>query len=507
MEKILTIEQTRKADAYAIESLGISAQILMENAAHASFEVISERVLQEESIAIFCGTGNNGGDGLTLARHLHVNGFKSIKIFLFGSPDKMSPETKANYEIVRKMQIPMYENLEHSFIFDMLKESDVVIEALIGVGADENLRGNTPDLLKLLNYAEAMKIAIDVPAGLNADSGRAHIDAFSADITLTMFASKLGMYVQDGPNHCGEIIVCNLGAPLNLLQADAYMCLNDESARQILGIRNQNSDKFEFGRVVVIAGSDSMPGAAALTANSAIKSGAGLVELLTPNIHPTLLPEVIAYKLKANSDGTISPENKDLILSRCKKASSIVIGPGIGTNESTLKMLNEIIAEFTETPIAIDADGLRIVSKDIVLKNNIILTPHIYEFSKLVNLPVEEIPQNIIEIAKKFSLEHNCKLLVKSHPTIITNGDSTILNLGGNSGMATAGSGDVLSGIIGTLAAQSDDLLHSTALAAYLHSRAGDLYSAENDEYTLTASSIIDYLPNSFKSIISTEIE
>jgi NAD(P)H-hydrate epimerase len=419
----------------------------------------------------------------------------------------MSAETRVNYDIVRKMQIPMYENVELSFVFEILKESDIVIESLIGVGADENLRGNTPALLKLLNYADAMKIAIDVPAGLNANTGRAHIDAFSADITLTMFASKLGMFLNDGPNHCGEIIVCNIGAPLHLPQENSYLCLNDESAREILGIREQNSDKFEFGRVLVIAGSDSMPGAAALTANSAIKSGAGLVELLTTSVHPALLPEVIAHKLKANPDGTISADNKDLILSRCIKATSIVIGPGIGTNESALKMFNEIISKFPEIPIVIDAEGLRILDNEFKSNKNLILTPHIYEFSKLAVQSVDEIQKDLIGIAKEFATNHHCTLLLKSHPTIITNGDRTILNIGGNSGMATAGSGDVLSGIIGTMAGQSDDLINSTSLAAFVHSRAGDLYSAENDEYTLSASSIIDYLPAAFKSIIDTEIE
>lgn len=507
MENILTIEQTREADAFAITKLGISSQILMENAARSSYEILKETIFKHDNIAIFCGVGNNGGDGLAIARHLFATGHKRLKIFLFGAISKMSPETKFNYDVVTNLQIPMFENVENSFIVDVLQESDVVIEALIGVGADENLRGTLPELLRLLNFADALKIAIDVPAGLNADTGFAHRDAFSADMTLTMFAPKLGIFLNDGPGHCGKVINCNLGAPLNVGQNNRYYRLDDASAKNILGHRESRSDKFDYGRVVVFAGSDNMPGAAALTANSAIKSGAGLVELLTTNVHPMLLPEVIAYRMKSNTDGTISPENLDTIVQRFEKADSIIIGPGIGNNDSTLDLVKSLITNFTTKRIIIDADGLRALKIGTKLNHNVILTPHIYEFARLANISIEEINKDLIKYTKQIAVSLNCNILLKSHPTFITDGDTCFLNTGGNPGMATAGSGDVLSGIIGALACQGGNLLLSSAVAAYIHSRAGDLYTSENEQITLTASTLIKYLPKSFKSVLDFEIE
>jgi NAD(P)H-hydrate epimerase len=336
---------------------------------------------------------------------------------------------------------------------------------------------------------------------LNADTGKAHRNAFRADLTLTMFASKLGMYVNDGPNLCGNIEICLLGAPILQPVSDNFLILDDNAVIELLGKREPDTDKFSYGRIVVISGSESMPGAAALTANSAIKSGAGLVELLTTTVHSATLPEVISYKLKPNTDGTISDFNEDIIAERIEKADTVVIGPGIGNNESTINMLVKLYSTYKHKKYVIDADGLRGIAKLQSLSDNTIITPHIYEFSKLINNEPKVAKANLIKYAKEYAQKTNSILLVKSRPTVITNGNTTFLNTGGNPGMATAGSGDVLTGIIAGLSNQIQSPLLCTAVAAYLHSRSGDLYAEQNDPISLTASSLIDYLPQAINSV------
>jgi len=501
MKHVLTKEQTRTADTYAINELGISSGILMENAARSAFEYLRLTTDTSDRILILCGSGNNGGDGFALSRHLWVNDYRNLKVILLGSTEKMSPESFANYKTAHQIQIPIYENPEKGFFSDLVYESDVIIESLIGVGADEYLRGEIPKILAQINLSDAYKVAIDIPAGLNADTGNSHMNAFKADLTLTMFAAKLGMYLNSGPQLCGEIIVFNLGSPLLIPQDNNYMVHDNESVREYLGKRAIDTDKFDYGRIVVIAGSKSMPGAAALTANAAIKSGAGLVELLTTYVHPAVLPEIITYCLESNADGTLSISNEKFIIQRIEKADTVVIGPGIGANSGTIDMLADVIANSIGKKIIIDADGLRCVGKLKKMNNNIIITPHTYEFSRLIQLEPEQAKADLLNYSKEFASHNNCVLLVKSKPTIVTNGVNTFLNVAGNPGMATAGSGDVLTGIIAGLSYQIKDTLLNASIGAYLHSRAGDLYADEYDQITLTASSILEFLPKALKSV------
>ncbi len=506
MKHILTIEQTRNADEHAIKELGISSVILMENAARSAFEKIADRIKRNHRILILCGSGNNGGDGFALSRHFFVNGFSNLKLIFWGSNDKMSPETNINYITAKKIHIPIYENPEKVLFIDLLNEADVIVEALIGVGGNENLRGEISSILAQVNLKDAMKVAIDVPAGLNADTGEAHRNAFKADLTLTMFAPKVGMYVNEGPKLCGGIEICSLGAPTLMPNSNNYLIFDDKSIGELLGQRRSETDKFDYGRIVVIAGSESMAGAAALTVNSAIKSGAGLVELLTTSIHPAVLPEVISYKLKPNRDGTIANLNEKFITERIEKADTVVIGPGIGNNDSTITMLANLYDTSNHKKFVIDADGLRCLSKLKSLSENTIITPHIYEFSRLLQSGPQKIKANLLLYSNDFAKKMKCVVIVKSHPTIITNGSTTFFNTAGNPGMATAGSGDVLTGIIAGLSHQIKTPLLNASAAAYLHSRAGDLYAEINDQISLSASSLIDYLPQAIRSVYSNKL-
>ena len=240
-----------------------------------------------------------------------------------------------------------------------------------------------------------------------------------------------------------------------------------------------------------------MPGAAALVSNSAIKIGAGLVYLMSPAIHSALRPEIIPTKLDADSDGLISYSNKNVILEAAEKADVIVIGPGLGYSDELHQLINELIESLsTTTSIILDADAIKAINENTKLNSNILLTPHIGEFSNLIGIPREEIFLNHLELVNKWSKQLECNILLKHVPSLISDGNSTYWNLGGNPGMATAGSGDVLTGIIAGLTAQNMTLTDAASIGAYLHSAAGDSFSEKHSEITLTASDLINELDN-----------
>lgn len=495
---VLTPEEVRKADEIAIKKFNIPASILMENAARSIAELI--KTLPEytsdsfSKIAVFCGVGNNGGDGFALARHLVDYG--EVNVFWIGDAKKMSPETKQNFDILFNLGININQitNLEQIQLIN--DEYDIVIDALIGVGGTENLKGIVVDLLEIINSFQGIKIAVDVPTGLNALTGQTHPNTFVADYTVTMFAVKSGMVLGQGPDFCGNIVVGRLGAPQSIVEEICNTFIIEKNDFWInLPARYRNSSKFDYGKVLIVAGSPKMPGAAALVANSAIKNGAGLVYLITPKIHPLTLPEVIAFEAKTNSSGTISAENLSEIIEFSKNVNVIAIGPGIQVNEETGKIVTEIIKKRSkDIPIILDADAITPILRKVKLNYNVLLTPHIGEFSRLIGVSREEIAKNPLSYAQLWANKLNCNILLKGSTTIITNGKQTFLNNYGSPALATAGSGDVLSGIISSFVAQGKDVFISAIIGAYLHSQIGEIYEKNFFNRGLTATKMIDLI-------------
>lgn len=514
MKIILTPNQMRKIDSIAINEFSITGSILMENAA-ANSSIKIKYLFQKNGIinpevSIFCGSGNNGGDGFALARHL-LN-FCSVKIYWIGDESKMSEETKQNFNICQKLGIGMIHlnNVKDCNFIDL--KSDCVIDALIGVGGSENVRGIALDLLKILSNFKGLKIAIDVPTGLNSENGMASEFAFKADYTITMFAPKTGMLLNKGFDYCGKILIANLGVPISLSEGIANNFVLDwTSASMLLPKRKKISSKFDYGKVIILAGSKQYPGAAALTANSAIKSGAGLVYLLSTYFHPKILPEVIPVELKSNADGTISRDSMNIIEDYINKADSIVVGPGLSNNLDTIELIRDILKSYgLYKKFVIDADGLRAIQPDIDLSNNICLTPHTGEFKRLIrsfdeNFPLPDNKLNdtvdYYEILSLLSKKIDSVIHLKWVPSITSNGKKFYWNLSGNPGMATGGSGDVLSGIIGALLAQGMDTLEGTALASFIHSKAGDFAAKLISINSISASDIMNFIPIIFMKL------
>lgn len=498
MIHLLSKEQMQNADAAAMNDFLVPSAVLMENAAHSAANHILEMYppsKNRKSMAIFCGAGNNGGDGFAMARHLapHYNVF----VFRIGDKEKMTPETRTNLEICEKLGIYTKfvedsESEERTVNFN----ADIIVEATIGIGAGDKIRGQIVRLLQHINAAPGIKIAVDMPAGLDPDTGKAHTDAFRADTTITMFSPKKGMYLGAGPELSGTIRIASLGVPKAIADELSNTRIIEEcDLPRLLPGRKSASSKFNYGRILAIGGCRKMPGSIAMTANAAISSGAGLVEMMSTEIHPALLPELMPTPLKADEEGFIAEENLDTIFESADRATAIAVGPGMGNYEGGKKIVRSLIEKYKDDKyIIVDADALRAIDCDAELTPRVILTPHIGEFARCFNLSVRDVAENSEELAKNTAKSLNCTVLVKHVPTVITDGRTTYLNIGGNPGMATAGSGDVLTGVIAALTALRDNPLVATALGAYFHSEAGDMCAEDFGEAGVTASRLIQYL-------------
>ncbi len=511
MKYILTAEQAYKADVAASTTFGIPSLVLMENAARSAAEIIQTQLeihignkpIASAKILILCGNGNNGGDGFAIARHLHE--IANVAAAFVGSSDKMSAETKTNFECLQLLEIPLHQ-IETGEDIDLLdlRHYDCIVDSLIGIGGNGKLRGVVlPLLQKVRDYQftarkifTPLMIAIDCPTGLDVTKGIANPYCFCADITITLFAEKTGLYRNDGLSVCGEIITASIGAPQSIIPENASIVhLEKSDIREMLPYRRKVGSKFDFGRVVVIAGSLSMPGAAALCANAVISAGAGLVELYSTSFHSSVMAEVMPTALPWTAEGTLSLSNFDTLLRACKKASVVVIGPGLGGNDETTELIYKLLMAIpAEIPIVLDADGLRSLSvkPKITLRKTIILTPHSGEFARIVGLERDRVEMESAELAVGFARKNNCIVLLKGTPSIITDGNFSYWNTNGNSGMSTAGCGDVLAGIIAALVSQGMKPFEGAALGAYLHASAGDWYAKQYSKESLTASKLLD---------------
>lgn len=493
----------RAADRAAIEQCGIPSAILMENASRSAADIIRAECLQgrdRQRVLLLCGPGNNGGDGFALARHLA--GDADVWVFYFGSPDKMSAETRTNFTVLAAFGIPLFNIADAAIPARELFQADIVVDAMLGTGGDVKLRDPLPAILTAVNSARAVRIALDMPTGLDGLTGAAHRDAFCADYTITMSAAKRGMYFGRGPELCGEVRIASIGAPpqINVQQGGAAI-LEEEDLRSLLPPRRADSSKFDYGRILVVGGSAAMPGAIALSANAAIRAGAGLVTLFTTDVHPAVRPEIMLRRMTPNAEGAIASSNFDSILVELQKSDVILIGPGLGRSPDTLALVASLLPELSaEQTCILDADALAVwPGYDGVLPHKLICTPHTGEFARALDQKRDHVARQPEHFISEWLDGIGGTLLLKGVPTVIENRERQFLNIGGNPGMATAGSGDVLAGIIAALAGRGLAPLEAAALGAWMHSAAGDAAMQVHGMEGVTASAIIENLDAVFK--------
>lgn len=522
MIPLYSAQQVRDADAYAINNLGMPSIILMENAARSIYEsAISqfESSLENKNVGIVCGKGNNGGDGFALARHFMNNGY-NVRLIALGAEEELKGDALINFRIVKNLLI---ENPQSKFIvheqnrdLSILDDCSLVIDAMLGTGTRGELGEPYKSIVDKLNSLNSYRLAVDLPTGLDLENSSGGV-IFNADCTVTLSEYKTGLFYGNGYLNSGNVIKGQIGIGdeyYQKLTVSDYL-IEPEDAFFGLPTKELNQHKYSAGKVFVIAGSSNMPGASILTANSVLKSGAGACFLASPSSIKLLtqqkLNEVIVHAYDDKSSGFLAQENLSELENKIDWADVIAIGPGLGREETTINSVHQILHSYKNKKFVIDADAVFALGNEAYKKINLkgkVLTPHHKEFANLIGVDLSEVEQNIINLGKTFSSENLCYLVLKGAPTIIFNPNGeAFINSAGNPGMAKFGSGDVLTGMIASFLAQSDETEDAIISAVYLHSLAGDLLFEEKTEFGFTASDIIEEIPYAIKFIINSFIQ
>jgi NAD(P)H-hydrate epimerase len=512
MIPLYSTKQIRKVDDYAINKLGLPGMVLMENASREIYQTVVAN-FQFNSIGIICGNGNNGGDGFAAARHFVNAGYKVNVVFL-GPLNKMSADCRMNYSVLIKME-PTHNNLsitKYKSINSLsaLKKCDLICDALLGSGAKGKLREPYLSIINTLNQTKKIKVAIDIPTGLDVDKGFAE-DVFFADMTITLGGYKQGIFFGDGFIHAGEIKKGGIGISNNYLESlnTTEYLIEPEDALSGLPQKKKNIHKYSAGKVLNIAGSESYPGAAVLTSKSAFKVGAGASILVFPksvrNLVQKKLGEVVVRQYADKETGFLQPENINELTDNIKWADVLTIGPGIGRNEKTQEAVNFILKSRKFKKAVIDADAVFAIRKNRYKKlnlKNVVLTPHHGEFSDLIGISSNTLQTDILKYGRSFVKSTGSYLVLKGAPTIIftPNGDA-LINSSGNPALAKFGTGDVLSGMIAGLLAQQPNIEKAVVSAVYIHGLAADLLLNSKTEYSILASDLINHIPNSINFI------
>ena len=509
----------KQYDTNTMDVFGISSLVLIERAALAAVEELERDGLQEKSrILIACGTGNNGADGLVMARLLHLQGH-FVQILTVGNRSKATPENKKELEIAEKYGVPV---LTAEEFLKAVKRSDedgnaggrrpvddrydVVADAVFGVGLSRRIEGIYVELLGCLNAMQGKKLAVDIPSGINADDGSVLGIAFHADLTVTFSYEKVGMRLFPGQSYCGRIICRSVGIDDHSFLADSgrghepmMVALTPEDL-SLIPARRAHTNKGSYGKVLVIAGSVNMAGAAIFSAQAAYLSGSGLVRILTPEENRTIIQSTLPEAVLTTYNGK-KPDMENVITA-LQWADVIVCGPGLGTTDASHRLVHAVLKNAA-VPVVMDADALNVIAEetDILRKphTDLIVTPHLGEMARLQGVTVSYIQDHLVESAEEFARTYNLNCVLKDARTITAIPYAqTYINLSGNNGMATGGSGDVLTGVIAGLIAQGAKPELAAPLGVYIHGLAGDAAAVHYGAYSLTARTLLEALPEIF---------
>ncbi len=502
----------RRADSETIEKYGIDGIILMENAAAAIENAVMDYLSLNKTgmrVLALCGKGNNGGDGFAAARRLVQRGLDVTAAF-FDDAMQLKGDCKKNYEI--------YKNLGGKFVFDIeeLEKSidcyDVVIDALYGFGFHGELEGCDRKIAEIINDSDAYVVAADMPSGVCADEGKCSV-CINADETVTFTGYKPAHLQFDAAAVCGKVKVADIGIPKVVCDKFGIgETIEMDFAKKMLPYRGRNAHKGTCGKVFVVGGSRGMSGAVCMSAMSAVRSGAGLVTAGVPqginDVFEKKVTEAMSIALAEDENGGFAIEACKEIIEFAHKCDTIIIGPGMGRGAGAEYIVRECIKNY-DKKLVIDADALYVLSKDVSMldgaKCDIIITPHYAEMARLTGYDVKYIENNSIECAREFAKNHDVTVVLKGAYTVIASGESVYVNNGaGNPGMATGGSGDVLSGVIGALSGIGDSMAVSAALGVYIHALAGDIAGDCFGEEAMCATDIMNSLGEAFKAIKGT---
>jgi NAD(P)H-hydrate epimerase len=508
MIKIVSNEQMRLMDNYTINELKVPGLILMENAGRHAFDYITEFIKENKLsgiIQIFCGKGNNGGDGYVIARHLFNNGYK-IKLFSVGDPNELKGDAKINYQICENYKIPVtiLSSLENLSTFPV---PSLIIDALLGTGIKGEVKGLFNDVIEYINHSEAAVISIDIPSGLNGDSPGVTGNAVSADLTITMALPKRAHMFYPARKKTGRLEIADIGIPPSVRNNSEIKINLVEDSDLSLPELEEDDHKYSAGKLFILAGSTGMTGAASLTANAALRTGVGLVNIGIPKSLNSILEvkvtEGLTIPLPETSHGSISKSALPSIKEKIHWADAVIIGPGCGREAETLSALIHSISYCIDQnkPLLIDADALFALSKDpnciLKLNANVILTPHHGEFLRLHPYSKSELHDHPWKCLQDFLSDKDFSINLKGAPSIVGNYRGDIyINSTGNPGLAKGGSGDVLAGIIGGLMARGVEPVSAAISGNYIHGEAADILVDVYGISSLLPSDLIDVLPD-----------
>jgi len=512
--KLVTSNEMMNLDNIAINKYSIPGIVLMENAGLQVVHKIKQLFnyfLENKRIMIFCGKGNNGGDGMVIARHL-INKGADVKVFLLSSPSEIKGDAATNLKILQSMGVRIYPIINEKDLHRVniaMIYSDLIVDAIYGTGFKGEAKGISTSLIKLINESKKIVLSVDLPSGLEADTGEVCGECIKATHTITFGLPKIGLYLEPGCRFSGQIEVVDISLPQKLFNQNS---LNRELitldwVKSKLTKRESNTHKGNYGHVLVVGGSPGMTGAVYLAATGALKAGAGLVTAAIPrslnSILEQKLTEVMTKPLPENDKGFLGRDSLEPILEMIKSVDTIVIGPGMSVSIEGETLLKELMPQI-KIPIVLDADGLNLLSRIVAsdkeflkkIQAEIIFTPHPGEMARLCQINIQEIQKDRLTIGEKFAKEWGVILVLKGSKTLIASPKGkTFLNITGNPGMSTGGTGDVLAGIIGALLGQGFNMDTAAAMGVFLHGYAADKAVKQTGEYSLTAMDIIDYLP------------
>ncbi len=501
--KIASVKEIRMLDKRAEEDFRLSSEILMENAGNAAFYAIEKELgsVENKRFVLFAGTGNNGGDGFVVARKLASSG-AIVSVFLIGEEEKLKGIALKNYKRLYGFPVERY-NIK---FFDRITEMnilrcDAIIDAIFGIGISREIKGIYKEIIQGINISKKPVFSIDTPSGINGDSGEVMGIAIKADYTITFGLPKRGLFIYPGADYVGKLYVSHISYPPSLYNSeDIKVQINIPIE---LPTRENDTHKGSFGKALFISGGKNYLGAPYFSSLAFLKSGGGLSYLATPkSIAPFIASkanEVVVLPEAETEEGTLSAKNTNELLEFAEKVDIVSIGSGTTTNRETEKLMLKLI-ENIEKPIIIDGDGISALSKNIGIlakrKTETIITPHLGEFSKLTGKTIEEIRQNKIALVQEFTEKHNVMLVLKGAFTLIGFPDGRVMvNTSGNPGMATAGSGDVLTGVIAAMFGIGLSVEGAMRTGVFLHGLSGDIKAKEMGNDGITASDILNTLP------------
>lgn len=513
--RVVQADKMRELDQEATRRFGIPGLILMENAGLSIVDVILKRFWdgepREKRIFIIAGPGNNGGDGFVVARHLFNRG-ALVDILITAPPESYRGDAAVNLKIVSGMGIPLrvFDPERIREIQDVLAHADLVLDALFGTGFRGVPREPVASLIRLVNETGKTVLAVDLPSGLEADTGRVAGDCMRARVTVTMGMPKIGLYLEPGTQYAGEVVVGDISFPPELKAEEGgdYYLVDEEMVAAALPARLPNQHKGDFGHVMVIGGTRGYTGAAALAGNAALRSGAGLVTAIVPEeLYPVAavkLTEVMTFPAPGSGGGGFDAGAYDALRGALERATVLVVGPGLGQEEGTAAFLWELL-ERTGLPTVLDADALNILAGDRRLltdprfaerRKRWILTPHPGEMARLCEAGVGEIQADRIGVAVRASREWGAVVVLKGARTIIAApGSPVFINPTGNPGLASGGTGDVLAGLVAGLLAQGMSPVQAAFSGAFIHGLAADRIARQKGMAGLVAGDLLEEIP------------